>query len=496
MAHRSVAGVSLLLIGIAVVVAAWQTTGLVIHYMAWSTRPRVGSAVMSHMADVIYSEPAANGLLRVLFPKTVHPPGASRLLHEPEILRNWKSLEDTYALYDDGSVPPGSGPPAPVQFNVPPIESFWVTYAENAEKAAVFLSSPAFIGLRGVARELALARCRCDTLLEKVLLQRDVYHVFSIVDRANCTSPDAALAAGADFVACDLAEALRALLFSREELRVLQAEYATHVGAVEFKLGPGADYSPEDEYLPRRVATEDSTWYPMETRLSEHVHFKRFRGRSFFHTWIRVPGMTQEEFGDYWHNIARSYGSISNTVRLLSPLPAGTETLMTRTLAVLIEDGTVEDSGIVEEVLIRVHKSEKADFDSATSDFRGTNHWQFLLDRERLLKGRSPIGLALIDQDAPAYVGIFPRAPDWGSAFNENVTLARFNCIACHSESLHGASTIFALGQEQQYDREQVFWAPEYIRPNPDGPGFVLTTTEFRHLNAILRRRRHDDNDP
>jgi hypothetical protein len=124
-------------------------------------------------------------------------------------------------------------------------------------------------------------------------------------------------------------------------------------------------------------------------------------------------------------------------------LSAGTETVLVRRFGVFLDNGSYADSGIPEEVLLRVFKYRSATLDNATSDGLGTLHYQYKLCRARLLNDRETLGLTRIQDADPQFYGFFAEIPE--PRASEHLTTMRANCISCHSEVLYGASTIFSL---------------------------------------------------
>jgi hypothetical protein len=156
-----------------------------------------------------------------------------------------------------------------------------------------------------------------------------------------------------------------------------------------------------------------------------------------------TPGMNEDEFFEYWANVTKEFGMNVTVSAGVPGVPAGTQTVLLRTFGIFLEDGSYADSGVPEEVLVRVLKYTEATLDPSTSDGLGTLHYQYKLRRDRFLNDPTTFGLERIRDEDGQFYGFFAEVPEPSST--EHLTTMRANCISCHSELLYGASTIFSL---------------------------------------------------
>lgn len=198
--------------------------------------------------------------------------------------------------------------------------------------------------------------------------------------------------------------------------------------------------------------------------------------------------MSREEFAKYWSGLRQSYGEDLMVSSEATALPAGTETLLVRSFGVFLDDGSYADTGFPEEVLMRNFQYEKHQFDPATSDLRGSLHYQYKLKRKRLIADPASLGLQRIRDDDPQFLGFFGEVPDPFNATSEAIGTMRFNCIGCHSETLYGVSTVFSLSVEEPASvSDEAESASEILVTTSRRGFFRLKSPEFEELCRLLK---------
>lgn len=438
--------------------------------------------------SAVYAQEEANALLDVMFPTSVIAWNVSRVLEDPSRLDAWKDLDDTYDHHDE--VQEASGLRAvEITFPAAPMESYWLSAADDDDRMRDFLDSITLIRLSNILRDLERQPVRTGSVSEKALLQRDLFHVYTVVAAAEELAEkyrNGEKRAMTAELRQRTAAVLRRLLLSDSELAELKADYANRSQLTEFTSEP--TFRLEDDYLPQRAVTEDESWMRLNFHAKYNEHYNKYRGRSFIQVYARAPGVSRSQFRDYWSNLARTYGRSLNVSGGVPAMLPRAEFLLVRTMAVMLDDGRMANSGIVEEILIRQFAKSAPEFDSRTSDLRGTLHYQYLLDRRRLLSNPESAGLIRVHDNDPSYIGFYPRAPDTANSWNEFVNVSRFNCINCHSEFSIGSSSVFSFGYEEVRDADHLFDGHAFAQwvKGDEGGSVRLSTSEYLGFTATL----------
>lgn len=160
--------------------------------------------------------------------------------------------------------------------------------------------------------------------------------------------------------------------------------------------------------------------------------------------------------------------------------------MLVRTMGILLDDMSLCDSGIIEEVLIRAFSRSEATFDRESSDFRGTYHRQYLLERHRLLSDVESLWLVRIGDNSPTYLGNYSSCPDEHVNTGEYRTLSRMNCVSCHSETYYGSSTVFSFGLKAVPDWLAQFNDNPIVRPVGPGKRVTPISEIFRILRELM----------
>jgi hypothetical protein len=381
----------------------------------------------------------ANALVRIFFPKTVSPSGYSKAYLDRARSMAFAS-RDELLEYHSTSVNAGATVPVvPYEHAAEATESFWRSaHPHDGRSQKLFEQVPTFEAL---ARSLARDGTRPTDVLEKALWQRDL--VCSLQAIHHCRSMDEDTRAPAAWRGAEhaLLDCLKQVLLTPAEYRAL-CEYVP-ASATSSRFTHTCRCALSDNYMPPIVFGPSAGWHELPSDEDPGLHYQAYGGRDFTRVFMRVPGMDEKAFFDYWRKVTRRFGMGVTVSAAVPRLPAGTETVLLRTFGVFLDDGSFADSGIPEEVLVRIFKYRDATLDSQTSDGVGTLHYQYKMRRQRLLSEPDTLGLVRIHDADGQFYGFFAEVPEVNST--EHLTTMRANCISCHSEVLYGASTIFSL---------------------------------------------------
>ncbi|HKQ62030.1 MAG TPA: hypothetical protein VJS92_12125 [Candidatus Polarisedimenticolaceae bacterium] len=417
----------------------------------------------------------ADALVRLYFPTRVLP--ATVLESYAQRDRAWEPRNLTDVLQHNVAVEHASGKePAWIRVDDDPLESFFFSRRECQR-----VLEPRFVErARRLLAALAAAPSAWNSVLEKALFQRDLFHIHSVVHAALERSREDERERDGQAVLDGIARLWPRVLLSPAEYAKLRGSVPHQADARRF----AAEYASDSrrDYLPARVLGPAPGWQELPFAIDETQHFKTFRGRSFIRVFIRMPGMSVTDLQRYWTEMHAEFGARLPVEGGSSPLPAGTETLLLRTFGVFLEDGRFADSHWPEEVLMRIFKHGTQRLDPSTSDQRGTALYQYKLSRRRLLAQPSSLGLRRIADDDPSFVGFLREAPDAANTTGEAMSTMRYNCIACHSGLLYGAHTVFSLAAEPRRDSAGVALASGMIHATGDPDLYRLDTPEYRAL--------------
>jgi hypothetical protein len=474
-----------------VVTATWRLSDMVFNSLRDAktkkepAQERLGCPLFAPAAPSVYRDLVqADEILKWMFPARVLPSHVTVGLAQPDRRPLISSLEDTYSRLG-ATFQAGDSVPEPVEFPAPPLESFWISNCRTERQAKALLQSGAPPAIAEACSHLARVPPGDLPLLEKALLQRDAFHALTIfVGARDAVGSDVGLQRQADAVIQPLASVVGQLRFSEEDFASLGAAYPAQVDRTRFVGTSHFDLT--EDYLPDCVLRDAPGWFRLDYSMADHQHYGHYRGRSFYRMYLTAPGMSAAQFEVYWDGIAQSFGGSLNVSRSAPALPSKSETVMVRTFGLFLSDWTFVDSGIVEEVLIRSFMNATPAFHPDSSDYRGTLHYQYLMDRKQLLEDPATLGLVRIADDEPGFKGLFPRAPDALRTESECMTVSRYNCIECHSEALYGTSTVFSLGNSKCRDWNEMFEGNPYAIPSDRSGRVRLVTPEFQELIRIV----------
>ena len=279
-------------------------------------------------------------------------------------------------------------------------------------------------------------------VLAKALAQRDMVHTYGLLVAAADTTSDPDARMLATRLERLLVNTIGLLLLSESEFRELRSLLPKRVPN-RFSTVPADTLSAS--YLPSRVIAEDDSWMEMPNGGEPFRHFTSYGGRSFIKIYLRSAQLTTNEIADLWRSLFQRYGEDLHTTGIEEATPPGFETMLVRTFGVFLVGGEYADSLWPEEVTIRRFKYATDRVDSASSDFRGTQFFQYKLARSLALRKPASLGLRRIRDDDWQFYGFYGDVPDRGNSYSDAVTTMRGNCIACHSELFYGLNTVFSF---------------------------------------------------
>lgn len=225
---------------------------------------------------------------------------------------DWQNLDDTF----DGLnsfIKLSSRRPDAIDFGRYPLESYWLTLVSNPDRAAEFLRTNG-VRIQKLAERMASTDALTTSALEEALLQHDVvqtFFVFYEADRAlGQTHHDTLLA---------LAVLVRKLLLTSSEYQQLQEVYPTVVPKSHFAAIDA--FESDADYLPEAVLGSNTDWFPIFLSMTSHEHHTRFQGRSFFSTYVKLPGVSRELFYEFKQYVESRLGRSLNAAGDVPPCP-------------------------------------------------------------------------------------------------------------------------------------------------------------------------------
>jgi hypothetical protein len=296
------------------------------------------------------------------------------------------------------------------------------------------------------------------TVVEKALAQRDLVQTYGLLASAVATALDEETQLSAARIERLLVRLVQSLLLTENEYLRLRSQLPRKVPR-HFSTIPREGLA--DHYLPLRVLASDDSWLEIRGGPKPFRHYTSYGGRSFIKVYMRAPKRTPKQVADLWRWLFRTYGQDLHVTSVNEPTPAGLETLLVRTFGVFLEGGSYRDSTWPEEITIRrlMFPTERVDLTS--SDFRGTQFFQYKLSRSLAIEDPATLGLRRVLDDDKQFFGFFGDVPDRANSYSDTVTTMRSNCIACHSELFYGLNTVFSFERDpDQSSSEQGLTAP------------------------------------
>jgi hypothetical protein len=323
-----------------------------------------------------------------------------------------------------------------------PLESYWLTIAPDNGRVNQLLRKA--LPLAPTAEELSCTDVRFNSSLEKAMVQRDLFQICRVLQLAleNCDEDSKA----------GVSALLRDIYAIWKKCWLSEAEFHEIANLLPARIGENFSqtnrFDLNDDYMPLRVIRDQAGWFDLSFVEGTSEHFQQFAGGNFIKIWIKPVGYDGKGFDEYWRETYGGYRESLTRSGGTPPLPAGTETLLVRSMGVFLEDGTFADTKFPEEVLMRIFKYEQSRLDIQTSDSRGTLQYQYKLIRAKLLENPNSLGLVRVSDDSAQFFGFLSEVPDQHHSYSEVLTTMRNNCISCHSELHYGVNTVFSLARK------------------------------------------------
>ncbi|MBZ5722708.1 MAG: hypothetical protein LAO03_20405 [Acidobacteriia bacterium] len=289
--------------------------------------------------------------------------------------------------------------------------------------------------------------------LKRAILQRDLWAVF---DWAVARHPehvrDPAYEEERRELRTRLAEVLRRIALSPEELAALPDNYAQAVSSGEF----GRNYDPahrERAFLPPDLFEAQGPWVELEDPGNPEPvafqHFSDHSARSSFLVFLRLPGGRKAAF-DYLQALWSFPGpwvlspADANHPQVVNPdvpqFPTGTEVALVRQLTLFDNQGRLVNSPITESLQIRVYREiRKSDHPPAGLDGAiaesGQDFYDIELSRPQLFAGKAG-GLRALQPGEKDFTKFGAFGPDGGRP-GQYLTLDNYSpvlkqCVFCH----------------------------------------------------------------
>jgi hypothetical protein len=387
-------------------------------------------------------------LLRAfVFPRSVESSARTQAFEYLERGYRFESLQEINEFNVRGSHPiPNSA--HSLQLNYMPLESPFRASLRAGKGADNFIDRLWEILSASPAAHASNSRREERNPLEKLLAQRDLYQIYTLGFRAREHVADSKREL-ADRVLFTLSRMIRTTIFTQQEYHVL---LDTRPRTTPTGFTRAVTQSLMDDYLPQVITQHDPSWIKLTNRGTPFRHFVDYGARSFVTVYVRAEGAKSEHLQALRVKLFEKYGETLHRSAIKESVPKGLETVLVRTIGVILDDGTYRNSHWPEEVLVRAFKYPSAVIDLQTSDFSGTLFYQYKLAREHLAREPGSLGLVRVRDDDPQFFGFFGDVSDPHNSYSNSTSTMRHNCIACHSELFYGLSTIFSFERDPEFE--------------------------------------------
>lgn len=245
--------------------------------------------------------------------------------------------------------------------------------------------------------------------VKRAMFQRDLWSVFDWTVQQQSASKRPPYDKEKQELQARLAEVVRRLALTPDEMKALPDSYAQAVAAGAFakEYDPA---QPDKPFLPPDLFDPHGTWAgitpsPDWGAVVAKMHVFNLSGRSSFTVFVRLPGghkATMDYFKTLWDfpqpyvqgpSFAADQAVINSD---LPSFPAGTEVALVRRATLFDNQGNLVESPIVESVQIRVYRAistaQERDF-TGGGDFvarnSGQEFYEFKLSRSLLFSGKN-----------------------------------------------------------------------------------------------------------
>jgi hypothetical protein len=293
--------------------------------------------------------------------------------------------------------------------------------------------------------------------LKRAIFQHDLWAVY---DRVARQRPRTGLATLHGEMLRKMAQVIRAVALSKEEIAALPDNYALALKSGHFAAEHGFD--PRIDYLPADLPTgpgNSTTGDWVEITYPGHVppyHTHDFGGRSYFRIFYRFPAGRQAVL-DYLKYVAdegvdKDHPEAARRAVLkskgLRQIPAGTQLALLRQMVVLDKNLEPVPTSIVQELRMRIFKNVEGKEDPATTSGEGVNIYFYELKRALAFDGLRKGGLERQPNNLKVYRPLFHFNEDWGRARGrEGLAFlpVATHCIACHGHKPGGNVGVYSI---------------------------------------------------
>lgn len=319
-------------------------------------------------------------------------------------------------------------------FDCLPIESEFANVVYTKYDANCFWDTLQRL-LRDGVWDKAASQLKFDSVVQKALAQRDLNVICSTLDSILPATDNNPLVSETIIKAKGLRNAL---LFGDDELGALE----TMLRGI-YRSSDIAEVKTAEILLNENQSRGDWIELPIrQEKLAHYIHYKR---NSTIGIFLNIPTWKLKDLMAVKNIVDDKFGGALASAREgdLPILPDGARSLLVRTARIVDRAGVLRRTFLIEEIIGRTFVTGGPKPDMKTSDFRGTNLFQFKLDRLSLLRGAANGKLFLPDD--PVFVGFNSDAIDLRVAHRPVLTTMRMNCVNCHSAEAYGLKTIFSL---------------------------------------------------
>ena len=283
--------------------------------------------------------------------------------------------------------------------------------------------------------------------MKRAVLQRDLWAVFDwTAERSDGLPPEG------QNLQVKLAQAIRRLALSAEEIRSLPDNYRDAVAAKTFAahydpVRPGAPFLPSDLFVP------GGPWVPLSAVGGGPVapgHVAGFYGRSVFLIFIRLPEGREatlaylQKLSDFprpWVRDRRNTAEVRPNPEL-PQFPAGTQLALVRQMMLIDDRGSLTPTSLTEEVQVRVHRAIPVEIPEGLRLDRNEARaaldvCEFRLSRAKLFSGDAG-GLRPVGRDEKEFpvfashgIDLFDMSAGFGS-LDLHLRPVLSSCSECH----------------------------------------------------------------
>ncbi len=317
--------------------------------------------------------------------------------------------------------------------------------------------------------------------LKRALMQRDLWAVFDWSVQQDSGSERPRYDAEKQELQTRLAEALRRIALSPNELEALPDNYAQAVASGAFAKEYDAAH-PDQPFLPPDLLDRRGPWVYIDSSpeafnsggmAQEHLH--AFGGRSRFLVFMRLPEghkatlaylQSLWNFPRPWVQPPEPNGDQAVVNPDLPSFPAGTEVALVRQMNLFDDQGNLAPAPITESVQIRVYHAITTTparfFAPGWADViknSGQNFYEFKLNRALLFAGKDG-GLRATGRDEREFSTFQQQGDDEIEEFDEHPEFKKMwapalqGCLSCHSgggvRSFNSLDNLFKPNRRQQ----------------------------------------------